>query len=291
MSTMTKVFVVLTTVTAIVLSCLTVATAARWSKSEDTIARYQELYEAELVQRMQAEATLAAGLAVKDDAIKVRDRSIATKESELRRIGDELAQARSDLARVTNEKIAAEAGRKKLEEVLDLQMAELTAAQKQNQELVSQNIDLQTRNQRLASRLLEVTGDLTIRNDQIRNLQERLYAAEEESKSLRQAMATGRRAPTGEDVPDQVVPVTPVAAGPIMGEVSLVDGRYASINVGESSGVVEGMTFMVYRDGTYVGDLEVETVRPKEAGGKITMLASGQQVVTGDRVAYGLEAQ
>ena len=61
--------------------------------------------------------------------------------------------------------------------------------------------------------------------------------------------------------------------------------------VGEASGVVQGMPFMVYRGQTYVGDVAVETVRPKEAGGKITLLKPGQQIQRGDRVVYGLESR
>ena len=62
-----------------------------------------------------------------------------------------------------------------------------------------------------------------------------------------------------------------------------------SINVGQTSGVVMGMPFMVYRGESYLGDLEVETVRPKDAGGKLTLVLAGQQVQPGDRVVYGLD--
>ena len=59
MSLMTKVFVVLTSVVAIVLSCLTVASAARWSNLKDTVDHYQTLYEAEMVHRMNTQATIS----------------------------------------------------------------------------------------------------------------------------------------------------------------------------------------------------------------------------------------
>lgn len=289
MSTMTKVFVVLTSVVAIVLSCLTIATAAQWSNTREDIQRFKELADAAIVLRGQTQAVMATSLAIKDDAIQERDRLLAGKQEEIRRFTDELNDLRTELARVTNEKVTAEADRKKLQEILDVQVAELTSTQKQNQVLVTQNIDLQTRNQRLSARLLEVTGNLTIATDQNRNLQEKLYAAEQRSKALQQQLASGRRAVPREKTPDGVVAVSPLVAGPIRGEISQVDGRYVSIDVGASSGVVAGMTFMIYRGGTYIGDLEIDMVRPKESGGQITMLAAGQQVGRGDRVAYGLE--
>ena len=289
MSTMTKVFVVLTSVVAIVLSCLTVATAARWSNSKDTIDKYQMLYEAELVRRQSLEGTMAVSLAMKDDALQQKTQLLSDKEGEVRSLTDELAAKNIDLARQTNEKVAAEAGRKKLEEILDVTTGELTGTQKQNQVLLTQNIDLQTRNQRLASRVLELTSQTAVATDEIRNLQEKLYASEQRVKELQQAMVAGPRPVAQGEAPRGAVPVTPKVAGPIQGEIVEVDGRYVSINVGETSGVVQGMPFMVYRDGAYVADLEIETVRPKEAGGKLTLLKPGEQVRRGDRVAYGLD--
>jgi hypothetical protein len=288
-STMTKVFVVLTSVVAIVLSCLTVATAARWSNQKETLESYQQLYQAEFVKRMNSEAVMATSLTMKDAEIDNLKQIGTDKDDRLRQISDELASARNDLARRTNEAVAAEAGRKKLEEILDLQTAELTGTQKQNQVLLSQNIDLQTRNQRLASRNLEVTGQLTIAIDENRNLQEKLFAAEQMVKDAQQGVPSGARLARGAAAPAAVVPVTPAVKGPISGEIRGIDGGYVSIDIGESSGVVNGMDFMIYRGQTYVGDLRVESVRPKEAGGKLTLVRPGQQVQAGDRVVYGLE--
>ena len=85
------------------------------------------------------------------------------------------------------------------------------------------------------------------------------------------------------------VAVAPSVAGEIRGEVVEVDGVYATINVGESSGVVAGMTFMVYRTGgVYLGDLVIERVRPDQAGGRLTTLMEGE-IRKGDAVVYGME--
>ncbi|GEM_PF-931905 len=289
MSTITKVLVVLTSVVAIVLSCLTVATAARWANQRDTLEKYQQLYEAEFVKRMNTEAVMASSLAIKDDEVQRLKGLVAKRDEETRQLAEQLATARADLARRTNEAVAAEAGRKKLEEILQVQTAELTSVQKQNQVLVAQNIDLQTRNQRLASRNLEITGQLTIAVDENRNLQERLYAAEQMNRELQRSLAGGGRAPAATEAPPGVVPAAPRVVGPIAGEVVDIDGGYVSINVGETSGVTPGMEFMVYRGQTYIGDLKIETVRPKEAGGKLTLIRTGQQVQRGDRVLCGLE--
>lgn len=291
MSTMTKVFIVLTSVLAIVLSSLTVAAAAQWSNAKEDIEKYQELVASETVRRMQVESVMATSLAMKDDAIRQRDQMLAQANEEIRRQTDDLASVRTGLARTTNEKVAAEAGRNKLQEILDVQTAELNATRKQNELLVSENIELQTRNQRLSSRLLEVTGNLTVAAEQVRNLQEKLYAAEQAAKQAQVTAGPARVAAQPVDTPPSVSAVSPLVVGPIRGEVVEIDGRYVSISVGETSGVAEGMTFMIHRGGTYVGDLRVETVWPKKAGGKVVMLAQGLEVQVGDWVTYGLEGQ
>lgn len=289
MSTITKVFVVLVSVMSIVLSVLTVASAARWDNVKTSLEQAQQLYQGELVRRMSGESTMHATLAMKDDENAELKRQLATKDDQLRAATDDVASARIELARQTNDRAAAEASRKKLEEILEVQTGELTSFQKQNQTLLTENIDLQTRIQRLSSRNLELTSQNTIAGDEIRNLQEKLFAEQQKSKDLQQGRVVGARPAAPGETPAGAVAVSPTAAGPIKGEVLEVDGRYVSVNVGETSGVSAGMTFMVYRGDAYVGDLTIESVRPKDAGGKMAMLAPGQTVQIGDRVAFGLE--
>ena len=287
MSTMTKVFIVLTAILSVVASVLFVCAAAQWDNWKQLAQDYRQLHQAEATHRMNQQAIMEASLAVQSDALQDKDRDLAAAETRVRDLLNEVEDAKNDLARRTNEAVAAEAGRKKLEEILDVQTAELTAAQKQNQTLLTQNIDVQTRNTRLNSRVLELTSTTTIQNDQIRNLQERLYAAEQQAAELQQLIASGRRvAPSPERVAG-VVPVAATVTGPIRGEIVEVDGNYASISIGETSGVVSGMTFVVHRGGRFLAELVIDKVRPKQAGGKLKIVQ--ENVGPGDAVAYGLE--
>ena len=289
MSTMMRVLVVLTAFLAIVVSALSISGAAQWAFTKETNEMTQQQAQAAIVARMNLEAMMATALAMKDDALKEREQTIAKLQEKSGRLADELATKSTDLARRTNEAVAAEAGRKKLEEILAVNMAELTNTQKHNQALNDQNIGLQTRNQRLASRNLEVTSENTVLTDENRNLQEKLYASEQTNKELQQLIASGKRVLPEAATAAGVLAAPPTVAGPINGEVVGVEGGYVNINVGETSGVVSGMTFMVYRGDTYVGDVKVMNVRAKEAGGKVTMVRPGHEVQRGDRVAFGLE--
>jgi hypothetical protein len=283
---MTKVFIVLTAVLSIAVSCLFIAAAAQWTNWRDLAEQYQKLEQAAVSQRMNQEVITASSIALLDDALKAKTQELDAAQNQNRALTNDLLDSKRELARQRNEAVAAEAGRKKLEEILDVHTAELKALQNQNQTLLTRNIDLQTRNTSLNSRVLELTSNATILTDQVRNLQEKLYTAEQQVADLQSGRAGGRVAQVGEAVPGTVA-VSPTVAGPIRGEITEIDGNYASINIGESSGVVSGMTFMVHRGSTFVAELLVDRVRPEQAGGKLKTVQ--HEVRRGDAVAYGLE--
>ena len=286
MSTLTKVFVVLTAVLSIALSVLFIAAAAQWDNWRDLAFKYQTGRDAAITQAQSTAATMQAALAMKDEALATQARKLQSALDENKSLTDQNAELRSGLSKAENQRLAAEAGRTKLQEILDVTTGELKATQKQNQTLLSQNIDLQSRNARQNARILELTTNVTILQDQTRNIQEKLYACEQRNAALEQ----GGGAPVARVEPavPGAVAVAPTVAGEIHGEVIEIDGVYATINVGGGSGVVPGMTFMVYRaGGAYLGDLIIERVRPKQAGGRLTAMGEGA-VRKGDAVVYGL---
>src|SRR5512140_1093972 len=126
---MTKVFIVLGTVLAIVLSCLTVAIAARTPNLRNSLDAYQQLYQAEFANRLSLETTMYTQLAMKDDQLRRVTETSAKQSADNRQLNEQLASLRTDLARANNQQAAAEAGRKKLEEMLGVQTVELTNVQ------------------------------------------------------------------------------------------------------------------------------------------------------------------
>lgn len=280
MSTLTKVFIVLTSVLSIALSCLFIAAASQWNNWRALASAYQTQRDAAISQQQSEIATAQAALALKNEELAARMRELSESRRMQQSAQEELARVKSELAQTRNERLAFEAGRTKLQEILDVTTGELKTMQSQHQTLLDQNIDLQTRNSRLNSRVLELTTNITILNDQVSNLQEKLYAAEQV-----------QRGPVARLAPDPVpgvVAARPAVAGEIRGRVREVTGNYASIDVGESSGVMVGMTFMVYRGNEYLGELVIERVRPGEAGGRLITLVEGQ-VRAGDSVSNAID--
>lgn len=280
---MTKVFVVLTSILSIAVSCLFIAAAAQWDNWRDLAARYQQERDAAFRTQQSVSLAAQAALAQKDDALAERARQIDDLQKNIVRNGEDLAKARVEKAQAVNEKLASEAGRTKLQELLDVTTGEVKSLQKQNQTLLASNMDLQSRNAKTNSRVIELTTNVTILTDQVRHMQEKLVACEQRGGG---GVASAVVPRTGELA--GAIPTGVAVKGEIRGQITDVNGSYASVNVGESSGVGAGMTFMVHRDGVYLGELVIDSVRPREAGGKLIVLAGGGDIRPGDQVVAGL---
>lgn len=77
------------------------------------------------------------------------------------------------------------------------------------------------------------------------------------------------------------------AGVPISGQVTGIDDSLAAISVGSSSGVRTDMTFYVYRNDQYLGNLLITHVEPTESVGR--MVGIQGSVMAGDKVTTGFE--
>jgi uncharacterized protein (DUF3084 family) len=282
-SLMTKVFVVMTSILSIVVSCLFVAFAAQQHNWRELAQKYAEQRDAAQALAQNAVASSLASQSLKDDALAARTAELSDKQGQIQQFTTDLAKLQSELAQTKNERLQFQAGQTKLQEILDVTTGQLRTVEKQNESLLTGNLDLQSRNARLNSRVLELTANNTILADQARNLQEKLYAAETGGSrpAVRSAAATL-------DLPNVTV-AKPAVAGPIRGSVTSIEGNYVSIDVGEASGVTAGMRFIVHRAANFLGEIVIDRVSPKEAGGRLEVLAASQSVARGDAVIFGLE--
>lgn len=286
MSTMTKVFVVLNAVLSVALSCFFISAAAQWDNWRQLAIDYQMQRDAEITLRMNTRASMEAALAMKDEALNERGVLVSQLQQQIQDQADKLAKLNSEVVRAQQDAMACDASRTNLEQLLKVATNERTAAQEHNRSLLDQNIDLQSRNTRLNSRVLELTANVAILTEETRNLQAKVLACERE---VAEAQRGGVRTVAAEEpaAAGGAEAVRPSVAGKIKGTITEIDGQYASIDIGEAAGVVEGMRFIIDRGGSYVGDLVIASVEPKQAGGKLTMLNG--QVSVGDRVVYGLD--
>jgi hypothetical protein len=285
-STMTKVFVVLSAVISIALSAVFIAFAAQVYNWKALAAEYQTVRDAAVTELQAERAASQAALTMKDQALVQRGQLLRDAQRQIDDVNERLAKARTDAAQAENERLNSEAGRTKLQELLDLATARLNSLEKEVQVLHANNRDLQTRYANANGRLIRLTTDNTILTEELRNARAKLYAAEQQVASLQSGAAWPRGTSAAPSTPGVVAVSAPVR-GEIRGQITEVRGSYAGVNVGESSGVVVGLEFMIYRDGTYLGELTIESVRPSESGGRITSQVEGE-IRAGDQIVYGL---
>ncbi|MGE3182710.1 MAG: hypothetical protein AB7N71_13850 [Phycisphaerae bacterium] len=287
MSMLTKVLVVLVSVMSIALSALFVGAAAQWGNYKAISVELADQRNAALAENAMNQGLHSVALAREEakrlDAERARDEALSKANS----LSEEARALRLQNADLETKLAKAEADRTKMTEVVSLQASENATLKKQNDTFLSENIDLQSRNQQLSARNFELTTELTIREDELRNLRERYAGSTGTFGGSELGAAEGYSQPIAStlDLPEGVATLSSVQATPNMqGEIVEVMGNYASVNVGQASGVSRGMVAMVFRGKQYLADLVIDKVHPGEAGGKLTTRVG--DVRAGDRVQF-----
>lgn len=285
MNTVTKVFVVLLTITSI---AFVMAVISHVAKEQDWRALADEYRN----QAMNAQATLANTLAVsaaEKQAFGQRVQALTNTNTEqlgmLSRAEAARDAARAELASALHDKATLQSTVSKLTGQLELVTREAEQLRTQRNDLDTQYVDLQKRNADLADRNRELSIQNMTMADQIRQFQQQLYAKDQEISRL--ASGGGGAAGAPSTVVSQGLEAAKPAAPPsglsIQGHVEEVRGKLATISVGKADGVEKGMTFVVYRDNQYLADLVIASVEPNRSIGDLTIVEGA--VHPGDRIA------
>lgn len=287
---LTKAFVVLVTVLAILLVALTVSSVARY---EDLNAQLAEMRSS----RDQAMST--ANLRESDLAETTNrfDQELADREDQIRELTDRITALSSQYAEARD---AAAEARSDLE-TWEASLARLTAAealtQEMNKSLTSElerrreeSVQLQTRLVESASRIAELSTQSDSLERQVRRFREQMQAmnaANEEMLDEIASLPPEVRRMLDRESEGQTGGVTP--AQPIAGQIVQLEREgqdvFAQVNVGSNDGVAERMEFMVHRDDQYLGKLVIDSVESDAAVGHMTLIQDDVQ--TGDAIFAG----
>lgn len=285
MNTVTKVFVVLLTISSI---AFVMAVVSHVAKEQDWKALSDEYRN----QAINAQATLSNTLGVtaaekQAQALKIQALTNTNAEQlgMLSRAEAARDAARAELASALHDKAAFQSTVSKLTGQLELVTREAEQLRTQRNELDTQYVDLQKRNADLADRNRELSIQNMTMSDQIRQFQQQLYAKDEEISRLARASGAppAAVAPIVSQGLDPAKPSAPPSGLSIQGHVEEVQGKLATISVGKADGVQPGMTFVVFRDDQYIADLVVATVEPNRAMGDLTIIEGS--VRRGDKIA------
>lgn len=284
MTTVTKIFVILVCLFAFIFTPMAISFAARtydWKAIAEQRLSTAQTAEA----RARSEASLRDAQKTQYDGLlaKASERVLFGEQriAELQRQIDALTQQRDQLAR-SEESWRTSAG---------LLTAELAVRSKHNQELegsrekcLARERELQATNVWLKDQLQARSTELEVVTQQLRQRQQEIVAYRDENERLRKAQGLGRAGEIMTAGPSpSVEATTPATSSPIQGRVTEVRGKDASIDVGNASGLKEGMTMVVLRNNNYIGDLKITSTTPNEAVGEVRS-AGDRQVKAGDAV-------
>jgi chromosome segregation ATPase len=139
-----------------------------------------------------------------------------------------------------------------------------------------------------ANRLNGVIAELTAQADRDRQvsrvLQERLVGLEEENRKLTDDLEKAKK---GVVTAAGTADAAAGAEAKVTGTITTIRGDLASINVGSSQGVKQGMKLIVYRGGDIVSYLQVQMVDATQSAGII--VDKHKDVVVGDKVTSTLK--
>ena len=295
MSVLTKVFVVLVTLLAVAVVAVTVPVVARtenWRAKYDneqtqrqqaeTAARHRTAELAALQSRLAANlaendaelATLRAENAALDETNKALEAANADLEARQRDFEARLAQLAADGTRNQS--------------ILQGVMAELSDRREAMLELQRQSVrNLDTINQ-LQSNTDALTKQLRLRREQTVALQEQVAELEDLlSRVPPVILASIRGTPADQPGTDNTF-VPPFEIAGEVTDVAQHEGvTLVELNVGSNDRVEQNMRFMVYRGGTYLGEVVIVSVDKNASAGKVRKAPEGAQIAVADAVLTG----
>jgi len=285
LTTITKVFVILVCLFALIFTPLAIQFAARSYNWKATSESLRDKLETAYANERSAYAVAASEIEYYQDLLQAERNSL---QEARKRISD----LEQQLQNVTQERNQYAASRDNWERSATLLTNQLAVESERNDKLAQAREDalarereLRTQNLQLADRVKDLTAEVAILDQQNRQRVQELASFREENQKLRDALKMGQGGQlTGTATPTALAAM-PVAAGPVTGEVSDVSGPLATLNIGSASGLRQGMILVVTRGGNYICDLEVTSnIGPNEAVGRIMYEEPGRRIRVGDKV-------
>jgi len=291
LSTLTKIFIVLMVVFSIAFTMSTIGFVAKTSRWRDLANEYREETRVVETHMRNLAAAHAAEKTVWVDTKRSLDDRLANLEAELERLRTDLEAERNAIGKLQTEKSNALAHAEQLLGELKIAEAGRREESALRADIEKRNLDLEKRNADLNLRVQEQSAQILVLVQQQRQLEQQVNILREENTRLSGGEWTGgavTAAPAG--APAAAPSTAPTAVAPIRGEIVEVSGKLATISVGSSDGVREGMVFVIYRGSEYIGDLEVTDVEPNLSAGKLVQMRATPRPtdLVADEPALGL---
>ena len=284
MTTLQKVFIVVLTVFAIVFSMLVIQFTAQNTNNKKLADDWQSQFKQEQQLRLLSDNQQKVTEEHFNKVIKTQQEELSKTRSEMDKIAtqqsalnNELLAERQKTASLTgqlnqsgNMISAGDAERKQLQ-------TQLESVRKDNSGLRADNFKLAEVNQKLELQRQLYEQEIRLLKEQNFSLGERL-----EKLRSRGSVASSGSESTPSASGNKAQPTAEAEGSPILGQITEVRNSLASISIGSAQGVKNGMEFIIYRNGQYLGKLRVNKVLPSQSAGEL--LQKQGNIQPGDKV-------
>lgn len=289
MTTTAKIFIILVCLFAFIFTPLAIQFAAQTSNWKQLAETWRD----------QSEADAAYARSVQSLYTRDAVRAATQQQQDQARIAElarQIDQLNQQIAALTAERNNLLNKNAELETANSLQAGTMAVLTKHHDEMTDTNkklrereLVLQTRSAELLDQVKALTADKVVLTQQLNQRAQEVAVCREENEGLRKSQGLARRAEFvtgGAPSPSaRAEDVSSAPRAPIRGQVKQVQGNLATVDVGSSSGVREGMVMVVMRGNDYVGDLVITPeVQPTEAVGEVRGGEQGRRIRPGDVV-------
>jgi peptidoglycan hydrolase CwlO-like protein len=275
-SVITKIFVVLATILAVLLVPLVIAYVNNTAEFRDRWLQTQQALRVAEQAAANAQADLQALQAAQNQTIAnlEQDKSqlrgrIDELMSQLAQKDGELIVLRDQVASLTDQVSRLAAGNEQATQLIaDLQQ-EVSDTREQWLNAQQQLVELNDQLQEKTTTVQTLTDRVRLLREQMTNLQDQLVEARQQQVARAEPQPAGAEQPILAPIPEQ----------PIQGIVTKIDQvggeTFAEVNVGANDDVREDMQFIVHDAGQYVASLRITAVDLNRSVGRVT-LADGE---------------
>ncbi|MBI4580109.1 MAG: hypothetical protein HY718_10435 [Planctomycetes bacterium] len=285
MTTTTKVFVILVCLFALIFTPLAIQFAARSHNWKLTAENARDQAETAYANERSAYAVAAAEIEYYEDLLKTERGNLANAQLRIGELERELLKLREERDGLAASRDSWQNSAQLLTSQLNVELERNKNLSDAREKALARERELQTQNLQLADRVKELTAEVAILDQQAKQRVEELASFREENRKLREQLKLGQAGQVVATATPTAIAAAPLPTGPISGEVSDVKGPLATINVGSSSGVREGMVMVVTRNGDYICDLEITgNVTPNESVGRVMYEEAGRRIRASDKI-------
>lgn len=266
---------ILTKISVVVLLVVILASCVVFISMATVLPNYKLLYEGEKTrndgfsQSARTAELVAARLRSDLELAQSRAQGISdSSEKEVARLKIDLEKVNGEKADLANRLMSMDTTLKDVQKTQASQNERNDALAKELDTARTAKNDVDKDLRQTLDKLNQGNLELERREKQMEFMKEEIARLEEQIRTMQTQMAKGGPAGTPGNAPGATASKEP--APKVNGTVTAVKNEIVSINVGSSKGVKQGTLMMIYRDGAYVAQLQIQEVDDGASAGIIT---------------------